>query len=204
MREKNSNGMQELEHRLSQKIDEKLFHLQHALEREKETRQQLEERVAKLEQAHISTWNMPKSADIEDIDKSVVVIRSFIDHAVAEVETLVKEMMLGVTGFKEVEVVENTSRLALATFESPMQVSKFIRSQGKHQTNGSVKQEKVGEQKQHQNQTGKRLKNSRFVNSPSFHPTCNEKHAACRRIINIDRFYLCYFFLGGGGFDVPA
>jgi len=40
-------------------------------------------------------------------------------------------MTLGVTGFKEVEVVENTSTLALATFDSPTRASKFIRYQRK-------------------------------------------------------------------------
>ena len=70
-----------------------MFHLQHALEREEETRQQLEDRVAKVEQGQISIEHVEEGGH-QNIEKSVVVIARFIGHAVEEVRTLVKEIFL--------------------------------------------------------------------------------------------------------------
>ena len=57
-----------------------------------------------------------------------------MDKAIEEVETLVEEMMRGVQGYKEVEIIDITPPLALATFETPVPVMKFIRSQKKNAT----------------------------------------------------------------------
>ena len=57
-----------------------------------------------------------------------------MDKAIEEVEALVEEMMRGVHGYKEVEIIDITPPLALATFDTPVQAMKFIRSQKKNAT----------------------------------------------------------------------
>ena len=64
----------------------------------------------------------------------MAVVGGFVDKAIEEVESLVEEMMRGVHGYKEVEVIDITPPLALATFDTPVQAMKFIRSQKKNAT----------------------------------------------------------------------
>ena len=68
------------------------------------------------------------------MDKSVVVIGGFQGKEVDEVEALVQELMVGIRAYKEVEVLDATPPLAMATFDSPMEAMKFIRAQKKHAT----------------------------------------------------------------------
>ena len=42
--------------------------------------------------------------------------------------------MIGISGYKDVEMIDSSPPIALATFESPMQAMKFIRSQKKNAT----------------------------------------------------------------------
>ena len=42
--------------------------------------------------------------------------------------------MVGIAGYKNVEIVDGESPLGLPTFDSPMQAMKFIRSQKKNAT----------------------------------------------------------------------
>ena len=69
--------------------------------------------------------------DLEQVDKSVVVVGGFNEKTVEEAEALVQQMMVGIAGFKNVEMIDGESPLGLANFESPMQAMKFIRSQKK-------------------------------------------------------------------------
>ena len=59
-----------------------------------------------------------------------------MDKAIEEIESLVEEMMRGVHGYKEVGVplFDITPPLSFATFETPVQAIKFIRSQKKNAT----------------------------------------------------------------------
>ena len=57
-----------------------------------------------------------------------------MDKAIEEVESLVEEMMRGVHGYKEVEIIDITPPLALATFDTPVQAMKFVRSQKRNAT----------------------------------------------------------------------
>ena len=45
-----------------------------------------------------------------------------MDKTVEEVEALVEEMMRGVQGYKEMEIVDINPPIALATFDAPMQL----------------------------------------------------------------------------------
>jgi len=63
-----------------------------------------------------------------------VVIGGFQGKEVDEVEALVQELMVGIRAYKEVEVLDATPPLAMATFDSPMEAMKFIRTQKKHAT----------------------------------------------------------------------
>ena len=69
--------------------------------------------------------------DLEHIDKSVVVVGGFNEKTVEEAEALVQQMMVGIAGYKSVEMIDGESPLGLATFDSPIQAMKFIRSQKK-------------------------------------------------------------------------
>ena len=71
------------------------------------------------------TWNL------EHIDKSVVVVGGFNEKTVQEAEALVQQMMVGIASYTSVEMIDGESPLGLATFDSPMQAMKFIRSQKK-------------------------------------------------------------------------
>ena len=50
---------------------------------------------------------------------------------VEEAEALVQQMMVGIAGYKSVEMIDGESPLGLATFDSPIQAMKFIKSQKK-------------------------------------------------------------------------
>ena len=68
---------------------------------------------------------------MEHTDKSVVVVGGFNEKTVEEAEALVQQMMVGIAGYKSVEMIDGESPLGLATFDSPIQAMKFIRSQKK-------------------------------------------------------------------------
>ena len=72
--------------------------------------------------------------DLDHIDKSVVVVGGFNEKTMEEAEALVQQMMVGIAGYKSVEMIDGESPLGLATFDSPMQAMKFIRSQKKNGT----------------------------------------------------------------------
>ena len=74
------------------------------------------------------TWNL------EHIDKSVVLVGGFNEKTVEEAEALVQQMMVGIAGYTSVEIIDGESPLGLATFDSPVQAMKFIRSQKKNGT----------------------------------------------------------------------
>ena len=71
---------------------------------------------------------------MEHIDKSVVVVGGFNKKTVEEAEALVHQMMVGIAGYKGVKMIDGGSPLGLATFDSPMQAMKCIRSQKKYGT----------------------------------------------------------------------
>ena len=95
--------------------------------------QPLEGRIAELE--HKNALHHPNlrvdGNDLEHIDKSVVVVGGFKEKTVEEEEALVQQMMVGIAGYKGVEMIDGQSPLGFATPHSPMQAMKFIRSQKK-------------------------------------------------------------------------
>ena len=98
--------------------------------------QQLEGRIAELEHKnaqHHSNVHVDGD-DLEHIDKSVVVVGGFNEKTVEEAEALVQQMMVGIAGYKSVEMIDGESPFGLATFDSPIQAMKFIRSQKKNGT----------------------------------------------------------------------
>lgn len=48
-----------------------------------------------------------------------------------EIQEMVNDMMVGIQGFQQVEVIDCSPPLALATFETPLQAMQVIRSQKK-------------------------------------------------------------------------
>ena len=98
--------------------------------------QQLEGRIAELEHKNAQHHGNVHvdGDDLEHIDKSVVVLGGFNEKTVEEAEALVQQMMVGIAGYKDVEMIDGESPLGLATFDSPMQAMKFIRSQKKNVT----------------------------------------------------------------------
>ena len=68
----------------------------------------------------------------EDVDKSVVVVGGFGDKALEDAEALVQQMMVGIAGFKEVDMINVGQPIALATLDTPASALKFIRAQKKN------------------------------------------------------------------------
>ena len=125
----------ERKHRFTNKLDRAIGDMKEKLKVETAARQQLEERILHLEQNSLKKINSTMDAGNEgEVDKAVAVVGGFVDKAIEEVETLVEEMMHGVHGYKEVEITDITPPLALATFDTPVQAMKFIRSQKKNAT----------------------------------------------------------------------
>eukprot|EP00434_Breviolum_minutum_P028622 symbB.v1.2.025326.t1/scaffold2451.1/size78874/11 len=137
MREEITNGMLEMEDRLSKKLEQAIGNMKDEVKIETEARQQLEERIARLEtNSALKQGNssQDKNYEFEDVDKAVAVVGGFVDKTVEELEALVEEMMRGVQGYKEMEIVDINPPIALATFDSPMQAMKFIRGQKRNPT----------------------------------------------------------------------
>eukprot|EP00434_Breviolum_minutum_P015816 symbB.v1.2.013933.t1/scaffold996.1/size145880/14 len=134
IRDEIKNSMLEMEHRFSAKLDNAMGEVKEELCVERASRQQLEERVAKLEQQHVreQAASTAQMFEDEDVDKSVVVVGGFGDQALEDAEALVQQMMVGIAGFKEVDMVNVEQPIALATFDTPASALKFIRTQKKN------------------------------------------------------------------------
>ncbi len=102
MREEINRGVTDMEAKLMTKTED----LQHDLAEEKTARkllqQEVEGRIAELE--HKNATNHDKvhvdGDDLEQVDKSVVVVGGFNEKTVEEAEALVQQMMVGIAGFK--------------------------------------------------------------------------------------------------------
>ena len=135
MRDEIKHGMLEMEHRFTNELDRVVGDMKEELKIEIAARQQLEELILHLEQNSLKKNNSTTDVDNEEeVDKAVVVVGGFLDKAIEEVEALVEEMIRGVHGYKEVKIIAITPPLALATFDTPVQAVKFIRSQKKNAT----------------------------------------------------------------------
>ena len=125
-----SNGMNDMESRLSGRIDTALHEVRREVAHERDARKLLGEKVRQLEERPRATT---VCGNVEEtVDKSVVVIGGFAEDGLQQVEEMVREMLANVNGFKDVKVAGSNSNIALATFDSPMDAMKFIRNQRKH------------------------------------------------------------------------
>ena len=128
MREESKNGMLEMEDRFSNKLHQAVGNVKEEVKIEREARQQLEERIARLEKESAlkeDKFSQNGNHEAEDVDKAVAVVGGFVDKTLEEVETLVEGMMRGVQGYKDMEIVDINPPLALATFDAPMQAMKL-------------------------------------------------------------------------------
>ena len=64
----------------------------------------------------------------------MVVVGGFVDKSFADAAALVQEVMVGLKGYKDVNMIDVERPLALARCDSPGQAMKFIRSQKQHAT----------------------------------------------------------------------
>ena len=121
-------------HRFSAKLDNVIGEVKEELCVERASRQQLEERVAQLEQQNVRNQAASTAKEFEDehVDKSVVVVGGFGDKVLEDAEALVQEMMVGIAGLKGVDMIDVEQPLALANFDTPASPLKFIRSQKKN------------------------------------------------------------------------
>ena len=137
MRSEIQHGLMDMEQRFNNKLDKSVddlrMHFMEELREEKDARVTLERRICELENRGSSSWQVPPM-DVEEVDKSVVVVGGFIEKAIADVESLMEEMMSDIAGYKDVEIIETTPPIALAHFDSPERAMKFIRSQKKNAT----------------------------------------------------------------------
>ena len=68
------------------------------------------------------------------MDKSVVVVGGFVEKSFADAAAFVQEVMDGLKGYNDVNMIDVERPLALARFDTPGQAMKFIRSQKKNAT----------------------------------------------------------------------
>ena len=125
---------QRFNNKLDKSGDDLRMHFMEKLREEKDARVTLERRICELENRGSSSWQVPPM-DVEEVDKSVVVVGGFIEKTIADVESLMEEMMSGIAGYKDVEIIETTPPIALAHFDSPERAMKFIKSQKKNADN---------------------------------------------------------------------
>ena len=118
MREEINRGVTDMEAKLMTKMED----LQHDLAEEQSARkllqqevqegnlkyQQLECRIAELEHKDAQQHGNVHvdGDDLEHIDKSVVVVGGFNEKTVEEAEALVQQMMVGIAGYKSVEMID--------------------------------------------------------------------------------------------------
>ena len=101
MREEIRNGMMEMEDRFSTNLQQAVGNMKEEVKVEREARQQLEERIARLEtDSALKQGNSSQNNNYEpeDVDKAVAVVGRFVDKTVEELEALVEEMMRAVQG----------------------------------------------------------------------------------------------------------
>ena len=136
MRDEIRHGMVEMEQRFTAKLSTAMGEIREELGAEKVARQQLAERFRHLEQQNMGEQgkHAPHNFEDEDVDKSVVVVGGFVEKSLADAEALVQEMMVGIKGYKDVDMIDVEPPLALARFDSPGEAMKFIRSQQKNAT----------------------------------------------------------------------
>eukprot|EP00438_Fugacium_kawagutii_P029634 Skav202677 [mRNA] locus=scaffold1791:614698:615306:- [translate_table: standard] len=125
MREELTNGLQEMEGKLLAKMEGELGKVKEELAQEKEGRKQLEMRVAQLEMAK----HQENVEEVEDVDKTKVVIGGFSELDAEEAEQLVTDALSNVRGFQEVHVTNPTPSVVFAHFDTPANAMKLIRSQ---------------------------------------------------------------------------
>ena len=137
MRTEIQHGLMDMEQRFNNKVDKSVDELRtqfmEELRGEKDAREILERRISDLENRGSTSGQVPPM-EFEDVDKSVVVIGGFIEKTIVDVESLMEEMMTGIAGYKDKEIIETTPPIALAHFDSPERAMKFIRSQKKNHT----------------------------------------------------------------------
>jgi len=90
--------MLEMEHRFCTKLDNAIGEVKEELCVERASRQQLQERVAQVEQQNVrdQAASTPQRFEDEDVDKSVVVVGGFGDTELEDAEALVQQMMVGI------------------------------------------------------------------------------------------------------------
>ena len=94
------NGMLDMEHRFTDQLDRVIGDMKEEVRVDTPARQQLEEQF-QVEQNSSKKNNSTTDAGNEgEVDKAVVVAGEFV-----EVESLVEEMMRGVHGYKEMEII---------------------------------------------------------------------------------------------------
>jgi len=113
MREEISNGMAEIEGRILQNMTVTMDTLKAELRAEAAAREQLEARLATLEQQYASGGTHVR--EDERVDKSIAVIG---DESLEEAEKNLKELLASVDGFKELSMSQGQVPLGFAHFES--------------------------------------------------------------------------------------
>ena len=107
-------------------MDQKVEELRAELQSEKEARQDLEQRIAKLE----SKVEATPADEVTEVDKSVAVVGGFTKGLSGdEAEDLVSNVMKGLDGFEEVYATTDTPTVVFARFKSVDQCMKFVRKQ---------------------------------------------------------------------------
>ena len=118
-----------IEERIASKVENSIQELKEELKQEKETRKDLEERVAKLENENKTHKPVAPLDDMDIVEKDRVVIGGFSDMDGKEAEKLVHEVLLGVPGYQGAYATNPAPSVVMAQFDSPAMALRAIRNQ---------------------------------------------------------------------------
>ena len=129
MRKEIALGIEGIETRVANKLDDSLDRLHSQLAMEREACIQLEERVRQLKRKLPA---VSPDGGGDEVDKPIAVIGGFGEKTVEETERLLQQQLVQIDGFQELTMTESEPPLGLARFQSPANAMTFIRSQKKH------------------------------------------------------------------------
>ena len=118
-----------IEERLANKVESSIQELKEELRQEKETRKDLEERIAKLENENKAHKPAAPLDDMDIVEKDRIVIGGFSDMDGEEAEKLVHEVLLGVPGYQGAYATNPAPSVVMAQFDSPAMALRAVRNQ---------------------------------------------------------------------------
>ena len=118
-----------IEERIANNVESSIQEFKEELRQEKETRKELEERIAKLENENKTQKPAAPPDEMEIVEKDGVVIGGFSDMDGEEAEKPAHEVLHGVSGYQGAYATNPAPSVVMAQFDSPATALRAIRNQ---------------------------------------------------------------------------